>query len=987
MENSLTWNSQQMRVVLVLLTILSQPILSLLAQEIPAEESAYLSNIRQLTLEGKRAGEGYFSADGKQLVFQSEREAANPFYQIYLLDLETGDLERVSTGTGKTTCAWIHPSGQQVLFAGTQDDPLRLTKQKEELEFRASGNTRRYAWDYDSEYELYVWDKASKAITRLTRAIGYDAEGSFSPDGKQVVFASNRNAYRTGGLDAAEQKSFEVDPARFVDLFIMNSDGSNVRQLTDGDGYDGGPFFSSDGERICWRRFATDGATAEIFTMKVDGSDIRQLTRLNAMSWAPFFHPSNDYLVFTTNLHGFGNFELYVVRADGEGTPLRVSFTEGFDGLPVFSPDGQQLAWTSVRGPGKQSQIFLAKWNDSAVRTALKLDRQAITEAPTEAKRAWQLSSTDFSPTDVVRHVDYLCRPELGGRMTGTQGEQLATGYVAAYLENLGYSPAGVNGTFFHPFDFPAGVELGKQNHLTHAEERYELDQQWRPIAFSKEGAVEASPVMFAGYGIVTPEGYDGPAYDSFVHLDVRDRWVMVLRGLPNNLSDERRQQLSAFSSLRFKAMTARDRGARGLIVVNGPHSNFKEKLVPLRSDQAAGASLAIISVSNDLAATWLQRSKESLSDLQKELDDGSMMMGFEVKEFSLAASIDLERQVRTGRNVLARLKGGKEPHAQMVLLGAHIDHLGSGFNNSSLAREDERDGIHRGADDNASGVGAMLEIAQFLAEQQRAGKISMKRDLVVAAWSGEELGLLGSEAYANAFYDLNPHVLPPTNKHTLYPAMAACLNLDMVGRLREKLVMQGVGSSPDWKGMIEQRNAPLGMSLTLQSDSYLPTDAKTFFMRGVPILSAFTGSHSEYHTPRDVPETLNYEGAAQAAKLIGLLGRGLLVAESPPAFSEQTAPEKRERAQLTAYLGTVPDYSSEDIVGVKLGGVAKDGPADKGGLRGGDIIVQVAGKKIENIYDYTYAIGALKPGKVVDIVVERGAETVSLQVIPASRD
>ena len=962
---------------------------SLQAQE--TSELQFLSGIRQLTLDGRRAGEGYFSADGRMMVFQSERQADNPFYQIYLMDLETGDLDRVSDGTGKTTCAWIHSDGNHVLFASTQGDADRLKKQQEELDFRASGQERRYSWDYDPAYELYVWDRPNKSYQQLTKALGYDAEASYSPDGKQIVFASNRNAY-SRKLSETDQQRLDLEPSRFIDLYLMDADGSNVRQLTDVDGYDGGPFFSPDGLRICWRRFSPTGVTAEIYTMRLDGSDVRQLTQLKAMSWAPYFHTSGEYLIFTTNIHGFANFELYLVRADGNGEPVRVTSTDKFDGLPVFMPDGRHLAWTSSRGAGGQSQIYVADWNDAAARKALELDQSPIgnvSEDTREAAAAARQTSPDFSPADIMRHVDYLCRPELGGRFTGSEGEQRATAYVAAYLESLGLQPAGENGSFFHPFEFTAGVELGPNNRLAWGDKHYETDRQWRPTAFSQRGEIASAPVVFAGYGIATPEGIEGESYDSYVHLDVADRWVMVFRGLPNQLADARRQQLSAYSSLRYKAMAARDRGAKGLIVVSGPLSDYRESLVPLKLDGAmSGSSIAIVSVTDEVANEWLGKSEETLVNLQTELDDGSMMMGFEIKEVTIAMNIDLIMRQKTGRNVIARLAAGNQPTNQLLLVGAHIDHLGQGANANSLARDDEREGIHRGADDNASGVAAVLEIAQYLADQQRAGKLQLKRDVLVAAWSGEELGLLGSAAFAEDFYKLFPQLSPPENDtRSLYPSLVACLNLDMVGRLREKLVLQGIGSSSQWKGEIERRNVPVGMSLTLQNDSYLPTDASTFFLRGVPILSAFTGSHSEYHTPRDVPETLNYDGASQTARLMALLTRGIATREAIPDFVPQQAPQNQPRGRMTAYLGTIPDYATEDVKGVKLNGVAKDGPAEKAGVRGGDTIIELNGKKVENIYDYTYAIEGLRAGKVVEIIVERDRQPVKLNVVPGSRE
>jgi C-terminal processing protease CtpA/Prc len=201
-------------------------------------------------------------------------------------------------------------------------------------------------------------------------------------------------------------------------------------------------------------------------------------------------------------------------------------------------------------------------------------------------------------------------------------------------------------------------------------------------------------------------------------------------------------------------------------------------------------------------------------------------------------------------------------------------------------------------------------------------------------------------------------------------------------------VVLQGVGSSSLWTREIEQRNAPIGLPITLQNDSYLPTDASTFFMRGVPILSAFTGSHSDYHTPRDTPEKLNYDAAARIAQLMGLITRSLAIRDDAPDYIPQAVSEKNvPRARLRAFLGTIPDYAEGDLKGLKLSGVAQGGPADVGGLRGGDVIVELAGKKIENIYDYTYAIEALKIGEPVTITVQRGTERLTLKVTPGSRE
>src|ERR1043166_6068486 len=255
-----------------------------------SDEAQFLSDVRQLTFEGKRSGEGYFSPDGKSLIFQTEREPDNPFYQIYLLDFETGDTNRVSPGIGKTTCAFFRPGTDEVLFASTHQDPDARAKMQAELEFRSSGRQRRYAWDYDDQMEIWSARRDGSQLKRLTNARGYDAEASYSPDGKLIVFSSNRHAY-IDKLSAEDQKRLELDKSYFCELYLMNADGSNVRRLTYASGYDGGPFFTPDGQRILWRRFEENGVIANIFTMKLDGSVVRQLTDFGCMSWAPYFPP------------------------------------------------------------------------------------------------------------------------------------------------------------------------------------------------------------------------------------------------------------------------------------------------------------------------------------------------------------------------------------------------------------------------------------------------------------------------------------------------------------------------------------------------------------------------------------------------------------------------------------------------------------------------------------------------------------------------
>jgi Tol biopolymer transport system component len=352
-----------------ILVILALP--RVLRADAAAEEARFISNPRQLIYEGRRSGEGYFSNDGKKLVFQSEREDGNPFYQIYILDLETGDVRRVSSGIGKTTCGFLHPDGQEAVFASTHLDSRATEKQRLELEFRASGKQRRYSWDYDERMDIFAVELDGGSTRRLTDAPGYDAEGSFSPDGRHIVFTSLRDAFPLERLSSEDRKQFEADPAHFGEIYLMNTDGSNQRRLTHAPGYDGGPFFSPDGQRIIWRRFDPSGMSADIYTMKTDGSDVRRVTDFQSISWAPFYHPSGEYVIFTSNKLVFSNFELFIVDTDAKREPVRVTFTEGFDGLPVFAPNGRKLSWASGRTEDGKPQIFISDWNHEAARDEL----------------------------------------------------------------------------------------------------------------------------------------------------------------------------------------------------------------------------------------------------------------------------------------------------------------------------------------------------------------------------------------------------------------------------------------------------------------------------------------------------------------------------------------------------------------------------------------------------------------------------------------
>ena len=970
-------------------------------------ETQFLKNIRQLTYEGKRAGEGYFSEDGEALIFQSEREPENPFFQIYLLDFETGDTNRVSPGTGKTTCSFCRPGTNEALFASTHLDPGAKAKQQAEIEFRATGKERRFTWDYDEHYDIFSAQRDGSKLKQLTNSTGYDAEGAYSPDGTKIVFCSLRDAYPLDKLSPEERKQFEKDPAYFGEIYIMNADGSDQKRLTKSPGYDGGPFFSPDGERVIWRHFQDNGMLADVYTMRLDGSGMHRLTDFASMSWAPYFHPSGEYVIFHSNKFGFANCELFVVDSRGEKEPVRITFTDKFDGLPVFSPDGKLLSWTSNRTSNGNSQLFMAEWDHDIALAAIKVSparhasqpaqiidipkgsEQDIFSKPSYSKPATGGTKSQFSPEirieDFRTEVKYIASDELEGRMTGSRGTQMASDYIAAYFEEIGLKTIGDNGSYFQEFPFTSGVKIvSSQNHLQikkegHEKEttEFEVNKDFIPLAFTANGEVEGN-VVFAGYGLIVP-GNNGVSYDSYAGLDVKDEIVLVLNYLPEDVVMKRRQELNLYAGLRYKALLARELGAKALLVVTGPKSPNAGELIPLSFDKAAADSgIVAASISMKAAEALFAGFGKDLATIQSKLDkeERDIAGSFDLANVHVKISVAVERLKKADCNVLGLLppaEGTENP--EFVMVGAHYDHIGHG-EIDSLAHKGEEGQVHNGADDNASGVSTVLELAASLAKARNENPQNFRRGIIFALWSGEEMGIIGSSYFA---------------KHPTVPVknIAAYINFDMVGRLKDnRLIIQGIDSSDYWTKLIEKRNVAAGFDLVLQHDPYLPTDVTALYPEGIPVMNFFTGGHEDYNRPTDDPATLNYDGLVRIAKFAQSMIIDLAKSQERPAYAkvERKGVPSEQHGSQRAYLGTVPDFSSENTVGIKIGGIKADGPADRAGFKGGDIIVEFAGLKITNIYDYKYALDTAKIGKPVEVVVLRNGNRHTLTVVPEAK-
>jgi len=586
---------------------------------------------------------------------------------------------------------------------------------------------------------------------------------------------------------------------------------------------------------------------------------------------------------------------------------------------------------------------------------------------------AAQTSGSAITAPELREHVKYLASDELEGRGSGTEGNATAAIYIAVDLKLWGLKPAGDNGTFFQTFDFTSAVKPGEANALMleTGGNRLQMrpDKDFRPFGFSSNDTVSA-PIVFVGYGISAPD----KSYDDYEGVDVKGKIVLMFRFAPDGSAPN--SDFQKYTLPRNKARVARDKGAVGLMMVTGPADAADDDLPKVAIDQGAGSSgIPAISITRASIETSLQYSGWSLAALQDKIRGEKKPQSFEIKDAHASLQTDIVRVTSRTSNVVAYIEGNDPVlKDEVIVLGAHMDHLGKGGPGSGSMVPDTI-AIHNGADDNASGSAALLELAQAFYARAK----TLKRSFVFIFFSGEELGTLGSGFYVGApFFPLKQTV--------------SMINLDMVGRLQKKtLNIGGSGTSPAWDSLLRKYNADTAFTLVLNPDGFGPSDHASFYGKDIPVLFFFTGVHDDYHKPTDDWDKLDYEGEQKITQYVYNIVSEIDSMAVRPGFTRVASPAASrsgggDSRGFSVTLGIVPDVA-ESSTGMKISGIRPNGPAEKAGMKTGDIIMSMAGKKVLNVYDYMGMLGELKAGDSVEIEIERDGKPLKLTAVMQKRN
>ncbi|MGQ9656928.1 MAG: M20/M25/M40 family metallo-hydrolase [Fimbriimonadales bacterium] len=565
---------------------------------------------------------------------------------------------------------------------------------------------------------------------------------------------------------------------------------------------------------------------------------------------------------------------------------------------------------------------------------------------------------SSVSVSNLQAHVKYLSSPELEGRLAIAPGGHKAADYIARVFEQSGLEPKGTNG-YFQDWELAIGFKPGTENSL-----RVRGGRVWeapaaaiRPLNLTANTTAEGE-LVFVGYGISLPNA----GYDDYANIDVTGKIAVILRGAPRwegvSADIQRAAQIAT------KVQTALQKGAVGVILVNLPDN---DRLLPLgMRGRAPTTNAAILNVQTSVGDQLLQPAGLTVAEAAKRINETGMPISTSLNATAeMSASIEPNRGV--ARNVIGFIPGNDpQLRDEIIVIGAHYDHLGFG-EVGSLAPEPGD--IHYGADDNASGTAAVMELARLLAQNRDR----LKRSVLVIAFSAEEEGLLGAEHFLR-----NP-IVPREN-------IVAMLNFDMVGRMSNNRVsVSGVGTAAEWEDTLRAANTE-GLTLQLSQSASGGSDHMPFMRREIPVLFFFTGMHPDYHRPSDTWEKINYEGQAQIVAMAERVVYALANRAERLQFTRPQQPQPRQGAQRGGFrvrIGLIPSYSEEN--GILLEGVSPGSPAEQAGLKAGDRIVAVMGQQVKNIEELTSLYEKMEPGKPVEFTIVREGKELKVQVTPAA--
>lgn len=587
------------------------------------------------------------------------------------------------------------------------------------------------------------------------------------------------------------------------------------------------------------------------------------------------------------------------------------------------------------------------------------------------------------SPTDdATRYaalVEQLAAPQMEGRGVGTRGIDLARDLIENRLATLGLDPAFVRAdgsrSFTQPFEVSLGIEATTATLEVGGEAKHRGDFSY--LGFSGEGAF-SGPAVFVGYGIAAPE-HD---YDSFAGIapeDLRGKVFVAFRYEPMDGDGRslwaRGRQWTDAASLPSKAKWAAERGAAALIVIDPPkqEGNTLRSTTGTAFDDAATIPVlhARPSVLRDLLRRAGRDAGSALREYQRRADEGKLAP--DALGVAVAGEVRLERRRATACNVAAVLPGRGDLAGETVVVGAHYDHIGHG-EIGSLA-EDPEGRLHPGADDNASGVAAMLLLAERMATRRDAADPASRRAVLFAAFSAEERGLLGANHLVNH----------PDQLAVPLDGVVAMVNFDMVGRMSgDKTFVFGVQSGDGWEALLSGANAQTGLELaTTGGGGVGMSDHAAFHAQRIPAVHFFTGVHEDYHRPTDTAEKINARGGIRVIDLATNLVAALTTRPERLAFREVSphGPHPALPRDDGPYLGIMPDYTTLDgDGGVGVTSVMPGSPAEKAGLQSRDIITRWNDEPLPNIRALTARLAGAKIGDRITLTIRRGEQTLTLE-------